>query len=219
MQSQTLKRFLAYSLLVASFALSAASARSQELKALPNYGLPIVKGDCPNPIAVTLTARNPTSFDSADFTQGDINAPRMSGLGDPSHDKVFLYTFQWKRPNNCCQITRAVLTVVMKANLPGQSKTSSDAGNDRVAIVSQRNLVPPYNDAVYSHWPFNVGQPATYTRVLNAAALNNINQFSRLSFVVEDDTQVVSATLQLWGCCLTTTQRQPEELPTGPPIK
>lgn len=218
MQSQTLKRFITYSLLVASFALSAASARSQELKALANYGLPIVKGDCPNPIALTLTAKNPTSFDPADFPAG--GAPHMSGLGDPSHDKNFWYTFQWKRAERCCQITRAMLTVVLKANLPGQSKTSPDAGNDTIAIVYNKASVAPYSENVYSHWPFSVGQTVTKQWVsLNATELSNINASGRLSFAVQDDSQVVSATLQLWGCCLTTTQRQPEELPTGPPIK
>ncbi len=47
MQSQTLKRYLRYSLLVASLTLSAASAKSQERKALPVNDLPIIQNNCP----------------------------------------------------------------------------------------------------------------------------------------------------------------------------
>lgn len=207
MQNQTVKRFLTYALLFASFALTAASAKPQEQKKLP-IELPIVlpiKGGCPNPIAVTLTATNPTTFDSGDFSLGQQNAPHMSGLGDPAQDKNFLYTFKWKRPSRCCQITRAVLTVKMKANLPGYSTTSADAGNDGIAIMYQGNVVPPHNEAVYLGIPrpFPKGQPASKSWTLSPAALANLNASGQLSFAVQDETSVVSATLQLWGCCLT----------------
>ena len=219
MQRQTLKQFLAYSLLVATFALSTVSARPQEPKALPNYGLPIVKGDCPNPIALTLTAKNPTSFDPADFSPGQLAAPHMAGLGDTSNDKHFSYTFQWKRDERCCQITRAILTIKMKSNQAGRLG-GSDASNDGIAIMYNKNVVPPYNEAVYSgvSKPFPVNQPATKSWTLNAAALNAINASGRLSFDVQDDTRVESATLQLWGCCLTTTQREAGEPPIGRPL-
>jgi len=215
MQKQTLKRFLRYSLVLASFALLAPSAKPQERKALPNYGLPIVKGDCPRPIALTLTATNPTSFDAADFSAAQLAAPHMTGLGDTSINKHFSYTFHWKRDERCCQITRAILTVKMKSNQAGQLRTSPDAGNDGIAIMYNRNVVPPYNELVYigppPAWSFNVNQPAVKTWTLNPAALNAINASGRLSFDVQDDTRVESATLQLWGCCLTTARPEASE--------
>ena len=204
MQSRTLKRFLAYSLLVASFVMPAASAKQQERKALPNDALPINKSDCPRPIALTLTATNPTSFNPADFSPGQLAAPHMTGLGDTSINKHFLYTFQWKRDERCCQITRAILTVKMKSNQAGQLGTP-DASNDGIVIMYNKSVVLPYNEAVYSAVPkpFPVGTPAAKTWTLNPAALNNLNASGRLSFGVQDDTRVESATLQLWGCCLT----------------
>jgi len=120
MQSQTLKRYLRYSLLVASLTLSAASAKPQERKALPANEIPIVKSDCPHPIALTLTATNPANFFAADFSSGQLAAQHMTGLGDASINKNFLYTFQWKREERCCQITKAILTVKMKSNQSGQ---------------------------------------------------------------------------------------------------
>lgn len=207
MRSQTPKRFLVYSLLVASLTMSVVARQQQERKAAPiKDELLLVKGDCPRPIALTLTASNPTSFDPADFAQGQINAPHMTGLGDTSIDKNFLYTFKWRREERCCQITRARLTVNMKSNQGGQSSTSADSGNDGIALMHLGSAVAPYNESVYSNVskPFGVGQAATKTWDLTGAALNNINASSQLSFAVQDETRVESATLQLWGCCLTT---------------
>lgn len=216
MQSHTLKRYLAYSLLVASFTLlvASASAQQQERKALPlDNTAPIVQSECPRPIALTLTATNPTSFIAADFAPVQLSAPHMTGLGDTAIDKNFLYTFQWKRDEKCCQITRAVLTVKMKSNGPGQSQTSADAGNDGIAIMYAGAAVAPYNEGVYSNVtkPFGVGQVAVKTWTLTGAALNNLNASGHLSFAVQDDTSVQSATLQLWGCCLTAPRRDTAE--------
>jgi hypothetical protein len=216
MLSQTLKRHLVYPLLVASFALSAASPRSQERRGVPIANeLPVAQGSCPKPVAVTLTA-SPPSFFAGDFTQGpnsQLSSPHMTALGQQTPDHNFLYTFQWAAGERCCQITRAVLTVKMKSILGGQTTTSSDAGNDGIAIMYQGQAVAPYNEAVYSGIPrpFNPGQLATKQWVLNQAALNIINTQGHLSFAVQDDTSVVSATLQLTGCCLTTPRRETAE--------
>ena len=204
MHSKTLKRYLAYSLLVASLILPTTSVKPQQRKVSPNELPPIIKPDCPSPIVpFTLTAPQLMSFDATDFSQAQLNAPHMTGLGDPSSDEYFLHTFVWKREKRCCQITKARLTVNMKANSTCQSHTGHDAGNDSIVIMYNTLTVPNYVDYIYSgSGSCNAGQTATYTRDLNATALANINQSGRLSFAVQDDTQVVSATLQLWGCCL-----------------
>jgi hypothetical protein len=212
MLSQTLKRYLVYPLLVASFALTAASPRSQDRRALPIANeLPVAQGSCPKPINVTLTASPPSLF-AGDFTQGpnsQMSAPHMTALGQLTADRNFLYTFQWTRDERCCQITRAVLTVKMKAILPG-TKAGSNADNDGIVIMSQGSVLPPYNEPVYDASiprPFPAGQLASKQWVLNQAALNIINTQGHLSFAVQDDTSVLSATLQLTGCCLTTPQK------------
>jgi len=212
MQSQILKRSLAYALLLASLALWPASSPSQQRKAAPvNQELAVVpQAGCPKPISLTLTAK-PPSFFSGDFSQGpnsQLSAPHMTALGQQTADMNFLYTFQWTKDQKCCQITRAVLTVKMKSIQGGQTTKSSDAGNDGIAIMYQGNVLAPYNEGVYDGVPrpFNPGQLATKQWVLNPAALNIINTQGRLSFAVQDDTSVLSATLQLTGCCLSTPQ-------------
>jgi hypothetical protein len=98
-----------------------------------------------------------------------------------------------------------VLTVKMKANQGGQAANSPDAGNDGIALMSGGSTVPPYSAGVYAGIPrpFNPGQLASVTWNLTGAALANINANNSLSFAVQDDTSVQSATLQLSGCCLT----------------
>jgi hypothetical protein len=201
MQSQTLKRYLVYSLVVASFALTVAIAKPQERKALPKDPLPIVRGDCPHPIALTLTATSPNVV-ASDFSAAQLALPR-AWLNDTAPNKAFLYSFQWRREERCCQITKAVLTVKMRANQGGQSATSSDAGNDGIAIMHAGSSV--YSEAVYSSIPkpFTAGQAVTKQWTLNPAVLNILNGFGGFGLYVQDDTRVESATLQLWGCCLT----------------
>jgi len=156
---------------------------------------------CPAPINLTLTAATPNVF-KGDFTAAQLGNYQAS-LNYSGTDKQYLHTFEWKRRHRCCQITKAVLTVRVKALLSGQSNSSSDAGNDGITLMHLGASVPPYSERVYSSWPFPAGQLATKTWNLTGTALANLNANSRLSFAVQDDTMVQSATLQLTGCCLT----------------
>jgi hypothetical protein len=210
MHNKTLKRYVAYSLSLAALVLPAALVKPQQRNAPPKDELPIVRGDCHPITKWTLTAPNLLSFDPADFTPGQVSAPHMTGLGDPSVDKNYLNTFViWKKDKRCCQITKARLIVNMKANSTCQSHTGHDAGNDSINIMHAGLTVPTYADYIYpGTGSCNVGQTATYTQNLNAAALAAINQSGELSFAVQDDTQVVSATLEVWGCCLTAAPAQ-----------
>jgi hypothetical protein len=159
---------------------------------------------CPAPLNLTLNANTPNVF-TGDFAAGQLSS-YQTALNYPGTDKHYLHTFQWKNEHRCCQITRAVLTVKMKAN-QGGSVNGSDAGNDDIVVMHLGAVVQPYSERIYTHppvnFPFNTGQTATKTWNLTGAALANINANNRLSFDVEDDTMVQSATLQLSGCCLT----------------
>ncbi|HEX8492545.1 MAG TPA: hypothetical protein VF658_06860 [Pyrinomonadaceae bacterium] len=146
-------------------------------------------------------------------------------------NRKFLHTFQWKRPGRCCEITRAVLTVKMKSNQVGHKPPTSDAGNDGIVILHMGSVVLPYSQLVYSApapllnsfptpaYPFPVGQPSTKQWTITGTALSNMNQFQRLSIYVQDDTTVLSATLQIWGCCLSTPKgtTTDQTLPTDSP--
>jgi hypothetical protein len=209
MRYQTLRRCLAYTLLAASIALAAtASVKPQDRKAAAtaiDVRQLAAKSDCPRPITVTLTAGSPYVLNS-DFNQIQLGAPRAA-LNEQAMDKSFLYTFRWAKDGNCCEISRAVLTVRMKALSGGQSKTSADAGNDGIAIMHNGTAVQPYAEAVYSSWPFQAGQTAVKTWNLTGAALNYLNTNQTLSLYVQDDTSVQSATLEIYGCCLSGQRR------------
>jgi hypothetical protein len=213
MQSKTLTRFLTISLLATSFALPASSTKSQE-SATRVAQVPVAQSPCPKALALTIPANSSSNVFAGDFTPTQLAG--AVGLNYPGSDKPFVYTFQWRREQTCCQVTKAVLTVRMRSNQPGQSKTSYDAGNDSINIMHGGNSI--YGEAVYSGppplWPFPVNQLAVkqWTWTLNASTLSNtilsnINNSNRLSFYVQDDTRVESATLQLSGCCLSTPQR------------
>lgn len=173
----------------------------------PGAGGPTVHGgppcDCPKPIYMTLNANTPNLF-QADFSPASFSAQRV-GLNSTATNKFFLHTFQWKSAARNCQITSAVLTVKMKSNNGGSSAAASDAGNDTISVVVNGAGVPPFSERVYSavNTPFSAGQAATKVWNLTGAALTAINANSRLSFSVQDDTMVQSATLVLRGCCLT----------------
>lgn len=153
MQRLISKRSLAYSLLLATFILSGALANAQDRKALAiGEGQPVAKVTCPRPISLTLTATTPKVVNS-DFSALQLGAPR-AWLNDPAINKSFLYTFQYTKDEKCCEVTSAVLTVGMKSNQGGASKTSSDAGNDGIAIMYNGAGVPPFSQSVYSSWSF-----------------------------------------------------------------
>jgi hypothetical protein len=213
MQSQ-LKRYVAYSMLALTLLMPATAATAQQNRVRPiNDQLPIKETACPHPITVTLTATNPPNVVASNFSAGELAG--QVGLNDSGTNTHFLSTFQWKRDQRCCQITRALLTVVIKANQGGSSLTSSDAGNDGISIIQAGNSIqgePIYNNTTF---PFNAGLIVTKSLTLNAAALSYLNNSGFVNLYVQDDSGVQSATLQLWGCCLTS--RSPAEEQTSNP--
>jgi len=161
---------------------------------------PETNSPCPAPFNITLDASAP-NVEKTDFTAAQL-ANYQDKLNYGQTDKWYLHTFIWKAPSKCCQVTKAILTVKMKANSGGQSVSSADAGNDSISVVKLGTAVPPYSEHVYTAWPFNAGKTSTKIWDLTGVALGNINILRRLSFAVQDDTSVLSATLQLSGCCL-----------------
>jgi hypothetical protein len=201
-----MRKLLIFAALLGATALlvpGLAQAQAPERQALPGGVTPRpipLPNDCPAPIHLTLTAANPPNIFAGDFPN---SLPTHGPLNSPAINSSYFYTFQWPKPEHrCCQITSAVLTVHMKANQRGQSANSGDACNDDITVWNNRAAVAPYNQRIYT-CPFPVGQLATTTWNLTGMALANINANNRLSFGVEDDTSVTSATLQLTGCCLT----------------
>jgi len=185
---------LAAAALIAASLLAIGPVRAQEINPRAS--------SCPSPINITLNANTPSVL-NADFLPGQLTTSQTA-LNFTGTDRHYVHTFQWKQEHCCCQITDALLTVQMKAN-QGGSATGSDAGNDDITLMALGVVL--LSERVYIHppvnFPFNAGQTATKTLHLSPAALVMMNANHRLSFDVEDDTSVTSATLQLTGCCLT----------------
>lgn len=151
----------------------------------------VVDSGCKAPITLNLDANTPYANQS-DFSSGSWSN-HVQTLGYSGINKQYLHTFKWDR--NCGKIIKAELIVKLKANSSGASATSPDAGNDTIGVYHSGSGV--FGEAVYSNWPFPAGTPGTKQLNLSGAALANMNLNNRLSFVVQDDTSVVSATLHL----------------------
>lgn len=154
---------------------------------------------CPNPTYETLTASG-SSLVNADFPA--IALSNMQPLGGTAANKWTGYTFQW-RPPACCAITRAILTVRLRAVTAGTSNTSGDAGNDTLSVVSGGASLPGQGGYIRPNAPFAAGSEITKTFTLTGAQLATLNSGNRLSFLTQDDHAVLSATLRLERCCVT----------------
>src|ERR1043165_4842767 len=118
MQGRILKSFSTVAAVAAISFLSSAFVCAQR-KPNPDEVKPVpITNSCPQPVSITLNATTPNVF-NGDFNGTQLGGPR-AWLNDPAPNKSFLYTFQWQRDERCCEITRAVLTIKMKSNQPGQ---------------------------------------------------------------------------------------------------
>lgn len=209
MKIQTARRYVLGAALAATFLLGPAFAIAQERRIQGGAELAIpVKAACPRAFTTTLNATTPYVF-AGDFTPAMLAAPR-SFLNDPSPNKSFLYTFRWASDQRCCEITSAVLTVRVKALQAAQTISDPTSGNDGIAIMHGGSSVVNFNQHVYTAPyapPFNAGHTAVKTWPLSGQALNNLKANHRLSLYVQDDTTVQSATLQISGCCLSSSPR------------
>lgn len=153
---------------------------------------------CPHPTYETLTASS-SSLVNADFPA--IALGNMQPIGGTAANKWTGYTFQW-RPPACCAVTRAVLTVRLRAITAGTSNTTGDAGNDTIAVVSGGASLPGQSGHIRPNAPFAAGSDITRTFTLTGPQLATLNSGNRLSFLTQDDHAVLSATLRLERCCV-----------------
>ncbi len=154
---------------------------------------------CPTPMNITLKAPPPTQAtpNSTDFPPAP---PPPSGIepnfGGTTKNRHFRHTFSWKPLTDCCQYLSGTLTLTYEALSQGQSTTSPNAGNDSWSIW--KNGTVQGSGYVYTSFPFQQGQTGTITIQLTPAMLAG----NRLSFLVQDDTSVKSATLNVVACCV-----------------
>ena len=147
---------------------------------------------CPKPRNQTLTISAPQSAVPyvPDFPNHCSNGfePKFGG----THiDKCLRHTFSWKQSRSC-ENDHGTLTIKYKALFAGPHY----ADNDTVALYSNGSVVPGTSQPLYSGTAV-VGLIKTKSIPLTAAMLAN----NRVSFLVQDDTSVLSATLNVVQCC------------------
>lgn len=209
-----MKRLFCLALVLAALGLAGFGLAQETPEArvapVPPHPKPV---PCPVPMHINSSASSGAAPHVADFP-AQCSAGYTSTLNWTKADTCFRYTFRWKPPTDCCQCTSATLTIKYKALQACQSATSSGAGNDdstarqsatsggacndSMSLWSNGSAIPGTSQPLYTTFPFNTGQTGSKSIPIKCEWLKN----NRLSFIVQDDTAVTSATLTVVGCCI-----------------
>jgi hypothetical protein len=170
--------------------LAAGTASAQEVRPSTE---PVA---CPVPITVHLSVgpSGPAAPVLSQFPAGIRPLIGGSVWNQTGADKQFGHTFRFNPlTKECCAMTGGTLTLHLKALVSGPSKSSSvnDGVNVYVGGVAIGGQTP---------WTTSVVAGATTTIHIPITANNLTSGF--VSFYVQDDTAVVSAELDLTGCCI-----------------
>jgi len=185
------KRFAIGVILIIS---AAAAAFAQEARIDPEYNR------CPRPFSTVIVGENsPPAPNAAAFSAIGINPTTVSGSqwNQTQVNKAFGTTFHFPAPGkDCCLMTYGVLIVKLKA-LQGGGTGSSSSWNDDIVVFSGTHK--DGNQRIWSQTaPVHTGDMTQLQFPLSAQTL----QSGVVSLYVEDDTAVVSAHLELRGCCI-----------------
>jgi len=180
-------------ILVATTLIAVRAVNSQATEARPPVVMP-----CPNPWHFALTQPPPSTPtpDKTDF--GSKYVLPLAPFSQKQNNKWFLDTFAWKTPGPCCQFMSGTLTIKYHALFGGQVG-SPTSWNDDFSIWRNGVQVPGSSKRLYPQAnPVTTGQTGTLTIPLTAALVAG----NRISFAVEDDTAVDSASIDVAYCCL-----------------
>jgi hypothetical protein len=170
--------------------LAASAAWAQEIR--PSTA----QVPCPYPITVHLSA-GPIGPATPILSEFPANLRPLIGgsvWNQTAHDKQFGHTFRFNPlTKECCAMTSGTLTLHLRALVGGPGSTSANDG------VNVYTVGPPI--AGQTPWTSTVTTGATRPLTFNLTANNLTSGF--VSFYVQDDTAVVSAELDLIGCCVT----------------
>ncbi|GEM_PF-1656480 len=165
---------------------------------------PLPKLPCSQPMqlqSVRLQAPPPSP---AVPLQSEIPATIWSNLqgsygttnwAEPSPNKVFAHTFQWDPPCKTGCRLGGTLTFAYRNNLPASSSSAPDAGNDKYYVYNGGTLTQ--SGFLYASPVSSAGQTFTKTLTLSPAEVAN----NRVTLVVQDDTAVLEAKVELNYCC------------------
>jgi len=183
-----------------SFGSAPAGAQGADERGPATAGMP-----CPNPIVVTLTRGGSTAAtpNIADFPSGALTG---FAYNQTAANHNFRDTIAFKKPDSkCCQFRPGKLTVVYKALQGGTVKPRSggDAGNDSGGLVHHGASVSGQSGYIWALLQFtgNTVHPGDTVPIVYTVSPSIIAS-GQVSFAVQDDTAVVSAKLEISGCCL-----------------
>jgi hypothetical protein len=169
--------------MLSAITLGAGPAKAQAPEAarmLPGASVP-----CPNPVRSVIT--RPTSPGSQQ------PATILGTYNQTAVNQSFKDTFTFKPPQGqCCQFTSGRLLVTFKALQSGPANSSTSANDDA-------GLMPGPYPRIFTGAVTAGTIRANVPFTLTAAQLAS----GSVTLYVEDDTAVVSATLEIIGCCLT----------------
>lgn len=163
----------------------------------PGYVPPVL---CPRPVSFTIAAgpTAPPTPDPSDFSGTLANAVATSSWNQAYVNRGFGHSFTLPPAGrDCCIWTRATLIVKVKALQAGAAGTDGESVNDRVQLVKNGASVTGTAQQPFAGGA-TVGQLATVTIAVPQSVLDS----GVISVYVQDDTAVLSAELQLVGCCL-----------------
>lgn len=190
-----------------------ANAQDAERRAMPEPGAAIEQVapphpgggmPCPRPVHLVLNATSGASPYMPDFPAQYQSGGLYGGLpasqfNQTQSDKWFGHTFNFKPGSGgCCSYQPGRLTVVYRSLMAGINNDGSYVVHNGTAVS-----VTPTNQYIWSQTsPVAVGQ--TTTKVFTIPP--GIVAGGRVSFIAQDDTAVVSAKLEISGCCLEPTR-------------
>lgn len=166
---------------------------------------------CPDPQTITLAASAPSAavVDPSQLPASLVSPPNAEpNFGGATSDRVFRHTFQFKLPENkCCQCTNVTLTLKLEAlkNASDPTHGASDASNDKWYIYKNGKLCGSSFGWVYDPIPkggVSPGAVITKTIRVPCDCLAVSGGVGKVTFVVQDDTSVQSATMTVKGCCV-----------------
>jgi len=149
---------------------------------------------CPWSPHIHQTAQGKATPNLLNFPKGPCSAGFEPNFGGTIPNRCFRHSFTWKPATECWQCMGGTLTIKYEA-LQGGQQGSSTSANDTVTIYSNGSAVttqPLYSGTV------TTGQVGTKTIQLKCEWLTK----NECDFLIQDDTKVTSATLDVDYCCL-----------------
>lgn len=162
---------------------------------------------CPDPQTITLTASapSPAVVDPSQLPASLVNLPNAEpNFGGGTPNRVFLHTFQFKLPEKkCCQCTGVTLTLKLQALQDALDPTHNtpNASNDKWYIYKNGQICGSSDGWVYDQ-PVKAGTEITKTIQVPCNCIAVSGGVGKLTFVIQDDTSVKSATVSVKGCCV-----------------